>query len=79
MRFVSASVTALAAVGMVLGTGAAAFACDWHMQVTAQSTPVPQTDEVATPVTTIDPLTLAKLDQAAILPVAPKEEETETE
>lgn len=75
MKLVSTSAAALAALGVVLGGSAGALACDWHMQqVTAQATPVPDTEEVATPVTAVDPVLLADLDKVAILP---SEEEAE--
>jgi hypothetical protein len=76
MKLVSTSFAALAALGVVLGSSAGALACEWHAQhVTAQATPVPDAEQLATPATALDPILLAELDKAAIPPVLPKEEE----
>lgn len=73
MKALAASMASLAAVGLIAGAGGAAFACDFG--VTAQASPV--TGQVARPATKIDPVHLAQLEKAAILPIAPREERVE--
>lgn len=73
MRIVTTSFAACAAFGLLFG--ASAFACEFHAQhVTASATPAPAADES---MSTVDPVHLAQLDKAAILPAAPKEEAVE--
>jgi hypothetical protein len=65
-----------AAVGIFLTATASGFAWDFHAQhVTAAANPAPATGESATPATTVDPVTLASLERAVILPSTPKEED----
>jgi hypothetical protein len=78
MKVVTTSIAAIAAVGLVFGVGASALACDFHaQQVTAAVAPTPSTDNASVPATAVDPVHLARLEKAAILPAAPKEEEVE--
>lgn len=72
MKVATASVAVLAVVFSV----GAASACEWmKSNVTASVATPPASAETAAPATAIDPVLLAQLEKAAILPVAPKEEE----
>lgn len=66
MRLVTASVAAV----FMLGAGGA-MACEWQVTASAAVTPAPVAEA---PATAIDPVMLAQLERAAILPAAPKEE-----
>ncbi|KAB2872928.1 MAG: hypothetical protein F9K43_06970 [Bauldia sp.] len=78
MKVVTTSTAAIAAVGLVFGVGASALACDFHaQQVTAAVAPTPSTNNASVSATTVDPVYLAGLEKAAILPAAPKEEKIE--
>jgi len=80
MKVVSTSVTALAAISFVAGASIAASACEWHAtHVTAAATPPPVEEQTAAPATKVDPVVVAELGKAAILPQPPKEEFLESE
>jgi len=73
---IAPSFSVVAAVGILLTTAASSLACDFHVQhVTAAANPTPATDQSAAPATTVDPVTLANLERAVILPSTPKEED----
>lgn len=79
MKIVSTSVTALAAIGILAGASVGASACEWQKsQVNAAATSAPVEEEMAAPATQIDPVLLADLGTAAIVP-RPPEEVLETE
>ncbi|WP_421724874.1 hypothetical protein [Bauldia sp.] len=75
MRIVTTSVVALAAAG-VFAVGSAS-ACEWQKNVTASVVPETAQEEMATPATEIDPVRLAELQDAAIVPRKPEEVEAE--
>lgn len=75
MKLMTTSVTALAAFGILAGASLSAGACEFHKNhVTAAATPPAAQEEVAAPATAVDPVLLADAANAAIVPVAPKEE-----
>jgi len=77
MKLMTTSVTTLAAVGILAGASLSATACEFHKgQVNAAATPPATQEKVAVRATTIDPVLLANAE-AALVPVAPKEEPLE--
>lgn len=74
MKIISTSVTALAAISFVAGTTFAASACEWHMQNTAAAKPAPTEEQATAPATKLDPVVVAELGKAAIVPQPPKED-----
>jgi hypothetical protein len=76
MKLMTASVTALAAFGILAGASLSASACPAHKNhVTAAVTP-PVTQDIAAPASAVDPVLIAEA-KAAIVPVAPREESLE--
>lgn len=75
MRLAVTSVTAFAVATFVLATAAGAEPCAWKKNQVSASVSAPAPAEAATTSTAADPWLLAQLEKAAILPVAPKEEE----
>lgn len=71
MRVIATSVAVLAAAG-VFAVGSAS-ACEWNKQVNASAAPMQTEEEVAAPATEIDPVRLAELNDAAIVPRKPEE------
>jgi len=74
MKVLSTSVTVLAAISFVAGASIAASACEWHVQATAAATPAPAKEQTATTATKVDPVVVAELGKAAIVPQPPKED-----
>lgn len=73
MKFMTTSLTTLAAVGMLVAAGSVASACPAHKNhVTAAAQPATQ-DDVAAPATAVDPVLVADT-RAALAPVPPREE-----
>jgi hypothetical protein len=79
MKVLSTSVTVLAAISFVVGASFAASACEWHMQATAAVTPAPTKEQTAAPATKVDPVVVAELGKAAIVPQPPKEDVLKSE
>jgi hypothetical protein len=74
MKLMTTSVTAFAALGILAGASLSASACEYGKKnVTAAVTPPATQENVAAPATTVSPMLLADA-QAALVPVAPREE-----
>jgi hypothetical protein len=74
MKFMTTSLTTLAAVGMFVAAGSVASACPFQKNNVTAAAPPPATQEdVAAPATTVDPVLLADA-RAALAPVAPRED-----
>jgi hypothetical protein len=74
MKFMTTSLTTLAAVGILAAASTVASACPFQKNNVTAAAPPPATQEdVAAPATIVDPVLLADA-RAALVPVAPREQ-----